>query len=1002
MRTTRLLDVLASGGTGLSELRFAYDHAEDKPGKLAEVVDTAGLIKRYSYDELGRLTATRSALGITTAFAYDAAGLLASETDAAGSADTSSIGLAYDAAGHATGITAGNGVKTLRRYDDFGRKVMEADPDHGITIFRHDPAGHVVARIDESLVTTRFTYDHAERLLAMGADKKPDLVQYRYRGRQLQSVVSTTDGKPEHATERTEYERDGFGRVTKETRWLANVAPHAGASTGFSFVTTSDYDEAGRLVTQTLPDGRRLQYRYTRADAGKTNGHRPGQLEAILFDDEVVVTDIEQTIAGGLTGYTMGNGARQQIRLDSRGRIEQLQVLGGVAGPAGWWRRIKAWFSGSKGYGDALLYRQVNRYDADGHLVQIERTLPSGSVVPQAVRRTEYAYDKMNRLRAMQTDDGLKVRYEYDKGGNRLLKTAGPIQAAPAGSTSDQWTVSYRYAPGSNRLIALITGASSGPSKPRAAWLYHATGVPLVQLTWDNQVHRASRRIVYNSAARPTAVYDNEQLVARYSYNVASERVARTTYPAARRSEVGTTTYYVYQSGRLTAEADQTGRITAHYVYLVGKPVAKIEMVAEVSPLRHLATLFRAALPTSGRIYPILTDQVGAPHTVLDPDGNLEWCAETTPYGQARVLYAARHDGHAFEMRLRLPGQLYDPETGLAQNYRREYDPALGRYTTPDPLGLAGGINPYVYADNNPLERGDPFGLYDIDIHYYMTFALARFAGMSEPAAYRLALAPQYIDDNPYTTPIAQSFGDVLSQVDRLKKYHFTQAGYDRAQMPGEGLYAYEQNRVNSPWNPQLQLLLNAANSSGNRSCTKIELVGNLLHAYEDTFGHRDQLDDPINVNGGLGHLVYGHEADKTYNEAGVVETNPAYYLASGDWVYRESRTLEMEKEVFGMIQMEFNLTAQNATGKVITFDSIAPLLAQFNHIHENEAENPNFSQKLQLLNWLLAKNGMGALPGYSVLDACRFRQGALQGVNATVNSGTILDTPAACRSDRP
>ncbi|HEU4376912.1 MAG TPA: hypothetical protein VFS02_25675, partial [Telluria sp.] len=58
-----------------------------------------------------------SALGIATAFAYAAAGLLASRTDAAGSADAASIGLAYDPSGNATGITAGNGVKTLRRYD---------------------------------------------------------------------------------------------------------------------------------------------------------------------------------------------------------------------------------------------------------------------------------------------------------------------------------------------------------------------------------------------------------------------------------------------------------------------------------------------------------------------------------------------------------------------------------------------------------------------------------------------------------------------------------------------------------------------------------------------------------------------------------------------------------------------------------------------------------------------------------------------------------------------
>jgi RHS repeat-associated protein len=58
-----------------------------------------------------------------------------------------------------------------------------------------------------------------------------------------------------------------------------------------------------------------------------------------------------------------------------------------------------------------------------------------------------------------------------------------------------------------------------------------------------------------------------------------------------------------------------------------------------------------------------------------------------------------------------LPGQYYDSETGLHYNWHRYYDPSTGRYLTPDPIGLDGGVNLYLYAMNNPILLIDPYGL---------------------------------------------------------------------------------------------------------------------------------------------------------------------------------------------------------------------------------------------------------------------------------------------------
>src|SRR5258707_3903398 len=95
----------------------------------------------------------------------------------------------------------------------------------------------------------------------------------------------------------------------------------------------------------------------------------------------------------------------------------------------------------------------------------------------------------------------------------------------------------------------------------------------------------------------------------------------------------------------------------------------------------------------------------------------------------------------------------------------RWYDAQLGRFISEAPIGLAGGMNQFAYAGNNPQNAKDPTGLYEIDVHYYLTYFLAKKTGcFSDDEARLIADADQSTDENADTRP---GLGVTASQRER-------------------------------------------------------------------------------------------------------------------------------------------------------------------------------------------------------------------------------------------
>jgi RHS repeat-associated protein len=109
-----------------------------------------------------------------------------------------------------------------------------------------------------------------------------------------------------------------------------------------------------------------------------------------------------------------------------------------------------------------------------------------------------------------------------------------------------------------------------------------------------------------------------------------------------------------------------------------------------------------------------LTDEEGRVlwHAALGAFGPEDTGVETDVAGQEDDQRAAGSP-HAGFQPLRMQGQYIDSATGLWYNRFRYYDPLVGRFTSPDPIKLLGGLNTYRYAPN-AFSWIDPHGLHHV------------------------------------------------------------------------------------------------------------------------------------------------------------------------------------------------------------------------------------------------------------------------------------------------
>jgi RHS repeat-associated protein len=138
-----------------------------------------------------------------------------------------------------------------------------------------------------------------------------------------------------------------------------------------------------------------------------------------------------------------------------------------------------------------------------------------------------------------------------------------------------------------------------------------------------------------------------------------------------------------------------------------------------------------------------------------------------------------------------------DEDNGLLYMRARYYDPEVGRFINKDPIGFAGGLNPYGYARNNPINYIDPTGEYA-----WLTQLLQRIA--ASPAFQRATIFIQR-----FGSQVAALFRSAPPQCTNIVNVTF---GHGARHLQGTGL---SQQLVENAITQQIQLIMQQASTSG-------------------------------------------------------------------------------------------------------------------------------------------------------------------------------------------
>lgn len=748
------------GGENRYQLRsFQYDEAAN----ATRVTDSLGNLTLYQLNELGQVTQEQLPNGGLHTTAFDEFGRVVSKTGPMGETTEQTFGdggeisaitypngsitkFEYTSEHQPVRITQGNGSVWQLDYER-GALVGVTDPEGAETRYLRD-AGNVLTEIDTPAGNhIRIAHDAewSEEVMTddLGLIYRQDLdirlqpvAIYDARGL-IRRVEYDSNGEvtaiveADNSTRR--YTHDAGGQIARYTdanggSFLLEYTPYCDHrritdANGYTYSYTQDTE--GRLVSVTNPKGEVSLFVYDAMGAIVRWMSFDGRTEAFDYD-----------LSSRRIRWRKSSGAVLDYSYDAAGNLERLESAGAPL--------------------------VSNTYDPAGNLVK--------TVTPAA--EVELAYDLCGRV-LRETQNGRTVRYRYHPSGELASRSLEGSYAGEIGLSYDVRNRLIRLAAGNRPFQTLQYDAANlklsrhlGPAVER--FEYDVRRRPTRVRIGRFQDDIVSRNYSYDAEDNLTKVVDSRRGATAYEYDI-GERLIRVSdstrgevafeydpcnnlvrrdgtvldYGAGNRltrfggatvehGPDGSVVRIVEQDREMRLLWDALGQLAAidsnghgitRYGYdgfgrrtfkQQGEEVTQYfwsrdDLLAQGAGESFVEYAIGDAVPDAiwenGEIRHVVLSYAGAPYELLDERGRLVWWGEYDPWG---ALVAEVRDGASHA--LRLPGQYFDPESGLHYNRFRYYHALSGTFVSPDPLGLAGGMNEFLYAIN-PLNWSDPLGL---------------------------------------------------------------------------------------------------------------------------------------------------------------------------------------------------------------------------------------------------------------------------------------------------